>query len=88
MSFHRRESGRPPYGDLVAGGSLRSVSRALCPRAHRGHIPPGDPCGAQHFRPPLWGGQLRSMSAPSRDEGSGKPNYPIGRFPGTCRRET
>lgn len=53
-----------------------------------GHIPPGDPCGAQHFRPPLWGGQLRSMSAPSRDEGSGKPNYPIGRLPGTCPKGT
>lgn len=33
---------------------------------------PDDDGAPRHFRLPLWGGQLRSMSAPSRDEGSGQ----------------
>lgn len=72
MSFHRREAGRPPYGDLVAGGSLRSVRRALCPRAHHGHIPPGDPRSAQHFRPTTVGRAAEVRISPSRHEGSGQ----------------
>lgn len=32
----------------------------------------GTPAAPSTSAPPLWGGQLRSASAPSRDEGSGQ----------------